>query len=155
MDVRYTTTTVEVFHKGHRVASHRRSYQPGRHTTVTEHMPKAHQEYLEWTPTRIIHWAGQAGPETAALVDQVMADRPHPQQGYRACLGILRLGKTYGQDRLEAACARARAIGSCSYKSVKSILKTGADRHQTLPEDEPELVLPTDHQNLRGSTYYH
>ncbi len=155
VDVRYTTTTVEAFHKGRRVASHRRSYQPGRHTTVPEHMPKAHQEYLEWTPSRIVHWAAKTGPETATLVDRIMADKPHPQQGYRACLGILRLGKTYGQDRLEAACARARAIGSCSYKTVKSILKTGMDRQHTLPEDEPELVLPTDHQNLRGSSYYH
>ena len=154
VDVRYTTTTVEVIFKGRRVASHRRSYLPGRHTTVTEHMPKAHQEYLEWTPSRIIQWASKTGPETAALVDGIMAAKPHPQQGYRACLGILRLGKSFGQDRLEAACARASAIGSCSYKTVKSILGTGMDRQQALPDDEPELVLPTDHANLRGPTYY-
>jgi len=155
VDVRTTASIVEVFHKGHRVASHRRSDQRGRHTTVPEHMPKAHQKYLEWTPSRIVHWAGQTGPETAALVDQIMADRPHPQQGYRSSLGILRLGKTYGADRLEAACARARAIGSCSYKTVKSILKTGTDQHRHMPEEEPELVLPTDHANLRGSACYH
>ena len=91
-------------------------------------MPKAHQRHLEWTPSRLITWAGTIGPQTAALVQAILADRPHPEQGYRSCLGLLRLGKRYGEDRLEAACARAVAVGARSYRHVDSMLKHGLDR---------------------------
>jgi len=95
LDVRVTAHTVEGYHKGQRVASHARSQEKGRHTTVLAHMPKAHQAYAEWTPDRIAHWTGQAGPSTRRLVEEIMADRPHPEQGFRSCMGIMRLGKIY------------------------------------------------------------
>src|SRR5262249_40076447 len=116
LDARVSATTVEVFRRGERVASHRRSLERGRHTTVAEHMPKHHQKHLEWSPSRLAHWAGTIGPRTAQLVEAILADRPHPEQGYRSCLGILRLGKRYGDERLEAACRRALLAGARSYR---------------------------------------
>jgi transposase len=153
LDARVTATTVELLHKGKRVASHRRAYQPGRHTTVNVHMPKAHREYAEWTPERLVRWASETGPATAKLVEAILTSRPHPQHGFRACLGIMRLGKSYTTARLEAASRRALAIGSCSYKSVESILKNGLDRKPLPPTtiDTPAI----EHHNLRGSDYYH
>jgi transposase len=127
----------------------------GGHTTVPEHMPKAHQKHLEWTPSRIIRWAGTIGPETAELVRAILADRPHPEQGYRSCLGILRLGRRYGESRLEAACARARAAGARSYRHVDSILKHGLDRTPwRAPDARPDQETPRSHENLRGPDYY-
>jgi transposase len=155
VDVRLTAATVEVFHHRQRVASHRRDSRPGRYTTVTAHMPKAHREYAEWTPERLVRWADQTGPSTAALVERILATRPHPQQGYRSCLGILRLGQTYGAERLEAACRRALTIGGFSYKSVDSILKRGLDQ-QPLPDPtQATESAPPPHANLRGPAYYH
>ncbi|HYQ92310.1 MAG TPA: IS21 family transposase, partial [Candidatus Competibacteraceae bacterium] len=156
VDVRLSDVTVEVFQRGQRVACHRRNPLPGRHTTVPAHMPKPHRDYAEWTPQRLIHWAEQTGPNTATLVERILASRPHPQQGYRSCLGILRLGKTYGAERLEAACRRAVAMGALSYKSVESILKRGLDR-QSLPSADTATTapVPLTHANLRGPDYYH
>jgi transposase len=153
LDVRLTATTVECFHKNKRVASHRRSHQRGRHSTLAEHMPKAHQQYADWTPKRLIDWAAKTGPDTASVVETILASRAHPQQGFRSALGLLRLGKTYGQQRLEAACARAIAGQACAYKSVASILKTGLDR-QPLPETKSSAE-PITHRNIRGTRYYH
>ncbi len=153
LDARITTKTVELMHKGRRVASHRRAYQPGQHTTVNAHMPKAHREYAEWTPQRLVRWAQEAGPATAKLVETILTSRPHPQHGFRACLGIMRLGKSYTTARLEAASRRALAIGSCSYKSVESILKNGLDRKPLPPTMIDTPVI--EHDNLRGSDYYH
>ena len=153
LEARITTNTVELIHKGRRVASHQRAYQPGRHTTVNAHMPKAHREYAEWTPQRLVRWAGETGPATAKLVATILGSRPHPQHGFRACIGIMRLGKHYTTPRLEAASRRALVIGSCSYKSVESILKNGLDR-KPLPStmiDTPAI----EHHNLRGADYYH
>ena len=152
LDVRLTANTVECFHKGKSVATHMRSDRPGRHTTLKEHMPQKHQKYVEWTPERLIRWAGQIGPQTAELIEKVMDARTHPQQGFRSCLGILRLGKGYGEDRLEAAAKRANQIGGRSYKSVASILKNGLDR-KPLPDDNPSGT-PIDHANIRGGDYY-
>lgn len=155
VDARFTTATVEILHRGKRVASHARSFMPGKHTTVREHMPAAHQKHLEWTPSRIIDWAQKTGPSTAALVDAIMKERRHPEQGYRSCLGILRLGKIYGADRLEAACARAVAVRVRTYRSVKSILEANLDR-QPLP-DVPADSSPREpevHENIRGPRYY-
>lgn len=149
-DVRLTVTTVEVFFRHRRVASHRRSHQPYRHTTDPSHMPDSHRRHLEWTPSRIIRWAESAGPSAAALVDGIMRSRPHPEQGFRSCLGIIRLGARYGDDRLEAACARALALRAFSYRSVESILRNGLDR-QALPTTPP---TPFSHDNLRGPNYY-
>ena len=128
VEVRLTDTTVEVLLKGRRVASHLRSYLPGKHTTLSEHMPKSHQKYLQWTPSRLIRWAGTIGPQTQKLLTFILENRPHPEQGYRSCLGVLRLRKRYSPERLEAACARALAFKAYSYKNVESILKNGLDQ---------------------------
>ena len=153
VDVRLTETTVEVYLKGRRIASHRRSLRKGRHTTLPEHMPPSHRKYAEWTPERIIRWAAKTGPSTAELARRIIASRMHPQQGYRSCLGILRLGKAYGPERLEAAARRALAIGAKSYRSVESILKSGLDM-QPLPEDVQARKAPIQHENIRGAHYY-
>ena len=152
VEARYTAMAVEIFHGGQRVASHVRSYKAGGFTTINAHRPKSHQRYLEWTPQRLVHWASTVGPSTGALVDKILQSRPHPEQGFRSCLGILRLGKLYGHDRLEAAASRALTLDACSYKSVKSILHTGLDRQQVLdlPPDRP----PIQHANIRGTDYF-
>ena len=153
LTARVSAHAVELLHKGRRVASHRRSHRPGGHTTVAEHMPKAHRAYAEWTPQRLVRWAENSGVSTAALVQQILATRVHPQQGFRSCLGLMRLGKRYGDKRLEAACRRALALGAHAYKSVESILKNGLDR-KPLPPATPEPPA-IDHRNLRGPDYYH
>lgn len=152
LDVRLTPHVVELLFKGKRVASHRRSHLKGRHTTVTAHMPKAHQHYAEWTPKRLIEWAATSGVATSRVVETILESRPHPQQGFRSCLGIMRLGKRYGTQRLEAACRRALKIGACSYKSIESILKQGLD--QTPLPTRVKANTPVDHDNIRGPQYY-
>jgi len=152
LDARYTATTVELFQDGKRVASHARSSAAYRHTTVHEHMPKSHQAHLEWTPSRLIHWAETMGPATAEVVRNILQNRPHPEMGYRACLGILRLAKTYSQERLEAASQRALQLQAFSYTSLRSILKRSLDRQLTI---EPENSKPGPrHENVRGASYY-
>ena len=152
LEARYTTTTVEILHSGKRVASHARSNAAYRHTTVSEHMPRSHQAHLEWTPSRLIHWAEGVGIATAEVVRTILERKPHPEMGYRACLGILRLEKIYSQSRLEAASQRAVHLQAFSYQSLKSILKRSLDRQ--LPLD-PEAVAPGPrHENLRGPLYY-
>lgn len=151
VEARLTAQTVEVLYKGNRIATHRRSYEKGRFTTVPEHRPEKHKKYYEWTPSRIIQWAEKTGPETAAVVEQILSSRAHPEQGYRSCLGIFSLAKKYSQERVEAACKRAAAIKAYSYKSVKSILDTGIDQ-QPLPEEKE--VKPIEHENIRGEGYY-
>lgn len=152
VDVRIAAHTIEVFHKGTRIASHVRSRDKGRHTTVDAHMTPAHQAVAGWNAPRILAWANRIGPETAAFVEHLMSIRRHPQQAYRACLGVLRLGREVGRNRLEAACARAIAINAGTYKSVASILKHGLDRQS---EPAAQTSLPLDHANVRGSHYYH
>ena len=154
LDVRITAHTVELLHRNKRVASHRRSFLKGRHTTLTAHMPKAHQQYANWTPRRLVSWAEKTGPATAGLVSTILTHRKHPQQGFRSCLGIMRLGKAYGDERLEAACRRAMKLEAFSFKSVHSILKNGLDR-QSLLAIEEETSAPIDHPNIRGGGYYH
>lgn len=154
VDVRLTATTVEALRDGRRVAAHARSYQPGRHTTDPGHRPKAHEKHLEWTPSRIVKWAESKGPHTATLVGRILASKPHPEQGYRACLGILRLGERYSVERLEAACARALTIGGISYRSVNSILTNGLDRVPLDDDEQTTLDLPQTHENVRGPDYY-
>lgn len=153
LDARYSERTVECFHKGQRIASHPRSHLKGRHTTLPEHMPTSHRRYAEWTPQRLIRWAGKTGPATAAMVQTILERRAHPQQGFRSCLGIMRLGKSFGEERLEAACRRALTLGACSYKSIESILRQGLDR-KAVPEQQ-DLDLTIAHENIRGSDYYH
>jgi transposase len=153
VDVRFTATTVEVFHHGQRVAAHARSSLRGRHTTDPAHMPKAHQRHLEWSPSRLITWGRTIGPQTAALVEAILADRPHPEQGYRSCLGILRLARRYEPMRLEQACGRAVAVGARSYRHVDSILKHGLDRVPPTMASTP-LPLAVVHEHVRGRDYY-
>jgi transposase len=151
LEVRLSDTGVELFHKGQRVAAHVRSFQRGKFTTLDAHRPKSHQRYLEWTPSRIIEWARKTGPECARAVEEVMASRPHPEQGFRTCLGIIRLGKRHGDERLEAACRRALHFGTVSYRSIESILEKRLET-QPLAVDLP-LASPL-HENVRGQTYF-
>lgn len=151
VEARITVSTVEILFKGKRVASHPRSFARARHTTDPAHMPESHRRYLEWTPSRIVRWAEKTGPSTAELVGQIMERRPHPEQGFRSCLGIMRLGRHYGTERLEAACTRALALKAYSYKSVESILKSKLDGKDV---PAPRAVRPVTHENIRGTTYY-
>ena len=153
IDVRITDTTIECFYKSQPVASHIRSYLKGRHTTVKQHMPKSHQQWAKWSPQRFINWAEKIGPHTAQLIEQILNSRKHPQQGFRSCLGILRLAKNYDDQRLEAACQRALSIGSTSYKSVASILKYNLDQKPLSGQTSTEVGI--DHKNIRGAHYYH
>ena len=151
-DVRLTATVLEVLVRGRRVASHVRSHVRGGYTTDPAHMPESHRRYREWTPGRILNWAAETGPATAQVAKYILDHRPHPEQGFRSCLGIIRLGRRYGSDRVEAACRRALAIQACSYRSVELILKSGLDG-QPLPGPPPRLPVRR-HANLRGPTYY-
>ncbi len=153
VDVRLTATTVEVLHRGKRVAAHRRSHGPGRFTTEPGHRPKSHQRHLEWTPSRLIRWGTTIGSHTGQLVEHILESKPHPEQGYRTCLGLLGLTRRYGPERVEAACARALRSRATTYRSVKSILEHELDR---LPFEEEQITLslPADHAHVRGSTYY-
>jgi transposase len=151
--VRLTAHTVEAFFKGERVLAHVRSYVPYAHTTLKEHMPPAHQKYLEWTPSRIVSWAEQIGPQTAALVQKIIESRTYPEQAYRSCLGILRLEKHYPKERLEKAAGRAVKFSALSLRSLRKILNCGLDRLEDSKEASDSL-LPT-HENIRGPRYYH
>ena len=151
VDVRLTVTTVECLYRGQRVASHVRSPLKGRHTTADEHMPEKHRKMGKWSPERFIRWATTIGPDTAALIGNVLRSRRHPQQAFRSCLGILRLAESHGEDRLEAAAGKAVAIGTNSYRSVESILTHRLDER---PGEQIELAIPIEHANIRGSRYY-
>jgi len=153
LDVRASASVVEVFHKGHRIAAHPRSHTK-LFSTLPEHMPSSHRQHREWSPGRFLNWAGQIGPATLEVVKRQLKDLPHPEHGYRRCLGLLKHARRYGKARLEAACERALAIHSPSYRSVSSILKQGLDR-QSLPEEEPEQGELPLHANVRGPGYYH
>ena len=155
LDVRLTATTLEAFHRGERVTAHMRSYLKGRHTTLAEHMPPEHRRYAEWTPSRIIQWAGKTGTATARVVERILEARTYPEQGYRTCLGILRLSHHYTPDRVEAAARRALEFNTCSYKSMRAILVAGLDR-ESVPESKGpgwQIALPL-HENIRGTEYY-
>jgi transposase len=152
LDVRVSAKTVEFFAKSKRVASHVRNFRRGAHTTQNEHMPRPHRLYAEWTPERLVQWSRTTGPSVAGLIEHVMSTRVHPQHGFRSCLGILRLGQRYGNERLEAACRRALQIEGASFRSVCSILQGGLDR-QVDPAAEPAR-RPLVHENLRGASYY-
>lgn len=148
VEVRATSSTIEVLFKGKRITSHARNFTRGKHTTCDEHRPKNHKQYGDWPPERIINWALKFGPQTAQLMQTIMQQRQLPELGYRSCMGILRLSKMFGEDRLESACARALAIRGFSYKSVKSILASGLDK-RPLPEKPVQLKIV--HSNIRGA----
>lgn len=153
VEVRLTRRCVEILHRGRRVAAHPRSYQRGGFTTDPAHRPKSHQQHLEWTPGRLIHWAETSvGENGGQVVRRILESKPHPEQGYRSCLGLMRLGRSYGKERLECACRRAIQMGACNYRSIKSILTTGLDR-QPMADAAPEPI-PIVHPNVRGAEYY-
>jgi len=145
--------TIALFHRSRRICVHMRSHARGQFTTIPEHMPAAHQKHLEWTPSRILNWAGTVGPGVRALAEAIMLERRHPEQGYRSCLGILRLGKRYGGERLEVACGRALAVGARTYRHVAAMLKNGMDRAPLLGEED-ERTSAGGHEHVRGSEYY-
>lgn len=152
VEVRLTAGMVEILHQGKRVAVHPRGARQGGCTTNPLHRPKSHQAHLEWTPSRLVRWGESVGPATGHVVTTILERYPHPEQGYRACLGLLSLGRRYSATRLEAACVRAKTSGAMSYKSVKSILATGLDQ---APVEEPlVLQLPPTHAHVRGAAYY-
>ena len=151
VDVRLTHRMIEIFHNNQQVALHHRRGPRGGHTTIKEHMPKAHQRHGGMTPESLIRRAARTGYHTAALVERLMRDRPHPEQGYRSALGVLGLQRQFGADRLEAACNRALTVGTISYASVRSILVTGLDQAPEPPE--PITATPV-HDNIRGAGYY-
>ena len=151
VEARITTTAVEIFHRGKRVASHRRSLRQHRPTTVAEHMPSSHRRYRDWTHERIRRETEAVGPDVAVLVEVILRSRPHPEQGFRSCIGILRLVKRYGAERVDAACARALVLGTRSYSSVAAILKNRRE-HTPAATAEPPLLI---HENIRGPGYYH
>jgi transposase len=157
LEARMTGTTVELFHKGRRVATHLRCYKVNEYCTLAEHRPANHQAPLDWTPERMKNWAEKSGPSMALLVEKIIASKPHPEQGFRACLGVLRLSKKYGQQRTEAACTRALTLGSPKYQTVQSILKSGADMTPLPQSSQAPIegsVLPK-HENIRGKDYFH
>lgn len=153
LDARVTATTIEVFFKARRVASHARSNRRGGFTTVREHMPPAHQAQAGVTRESLLAWAANVGPSTTEFIDAVLASRTHPQQAYKSCLGVLRRGKRYGDDRLEAACRRAVKLGSFSYKSIDAILKNRLDE-TPLEAPQPAVLPKVRHENVRGGDYY-
>jgi transposase len=153
VDARITSATVEIFHKSQRIASHAFSAVRNRHTTITEHMPSAHRRYAEWTPAKMMSEAALIGPAAIALVEAIMKAKPHPEQGFRSCLGIISLVRTYGSERVEAASRRGNDIGATTYGSIKSILQNGLDKAyaNSKAPDGP----PIRHANIRGRGYYH
>lgn len=149
--VRLGPSIVEIFHKNRRVASHPRLFGKGRYHTNLAHMPATHRRHLEWTPSRLIPWGRSVGPRTGRLVEAILDSHPHPEQGYRACLGLFRLAKLYDPPRLEAAAQRALAVQAIGYRNVQSILQAGLD--QVPLEPQTSAPLPR-HDNVRGSAYY-
>jgi transposase len=152
VELRYTADTVEVLHKGVRVAAHALSSRVGEATTVEAHRPESHRRYLEWTPARLSSWSTHAGPSTTAVVEYVLKNAVHGEQGLRSCHGLVRLASCYGIERLEAACARALKFDACCYRSIESILKSGLDR--TEPSEPVSAAEPVDHANMRGPGYF-
>lgn len=153
VEVRLTGRSVEVFARGERIAVHLRSSGNGKHTTVQEHMPSSHRRYANWTLDRIRTDAAAIGPSTAALCDLILEHRPHPEQGFRACLGIVRLVKPFGNAKVEAAATRALDIGAMTYGSVRSILDNNLDRHSAGQRGPDGVTIL--HPNIRGPRYYH
>lgn len=155
IDVRITDTTIECFLNNKRIALHKRAFTPG-HTTLIEHMPKAHKDFVQWTPERLQNWASKIGPNTATLINEVIGLYKIPQQGFRSCLGILRMSKRYSEERLELASIRALHLGSFRYKTIESILKNNLDKEPLpLPTSKSAAKHNIHHENVRGANYYH
>ena len=154
VEIRSTAATVEVLHKGGRVASHVRNRGRGKAITIHEHRPKSHQAHLEWPPSRMVEWAEKIGPHTTLLFERILADKPHPEMGYRGCLGIIRLADKYSHPRMEAAAERALLTGACRYRSIASILKNSLDRQPLPASPDASSATPPRHDNIRGAEYF-
>ena len=150
VDIRATARMIEIFHRGKRIAAHQRRYGGPRFGTDPDHMPSSHRRYAEWTPDRFRRWGASIGPETEGLVTAILASRPHPEQGFRTCLGVLRLYRDLPRERAEAVSARAVEIGGLTCKTITALIATHkSNRHST----EPAAVM--EHANLRGPGYFH
>lgn len=151
VDIKATPNLIEIYCNGNRICSHTRNSKSHGYTTVTEHMPKSHQKYLEWTPDRILQYAGKYGQSVRELIQKVMASRKFPEQAYKSCLGIIRLENKYSADRLNLACLRALEYRAYSYQSVVNILQKELDKQTTLT---PVKTIVINHEDIRGSQYY-
>lgn len=151
VEVRLSEQTVEIYRDGRRIAAHPRSFLRGGFTTVADHRPKSHQAHLEWTPGRMVDWARTVGPATGELVARILQNKPHPEQGYRSCLGVIRLAKAVGAERMEKAARRALHFDLCSYSQLKSILENRLEQEELEPALSPSAPS---HPNLRGAEYY-
>jgi transposase len=152
VEARIQTAIIEIFHKNNRVATHVRSSVVGGFSTLPEHRPPNHRHYLEWTPERVMDWAGKIGPSAAKVAAHILQSRRYPEQGFRSCLGLIRLARRYPAERVESACVPALAVNACTYKSVKSILENGLD-HQPV-DDSTAPAVSIMHANVRGAAYY-
>ena len=157
VELRVTQNTVQVLHKGKPVTSHPRKWgETGGFTTKPKHMPKRHRKQQQWTPGRLLNWAKGLGPEVLRFTRKLLDSKQHPEQAYRACLGLLNLERDYGAERLNAACDRAIKTGGHRVASVRSILQSGLD---SVPLEQPqdnntERVIIS-HENIRGAGFYH
>ena len=154
VELRITRSTIEILARGRRVTIHPRSYRKGYYSTIADHMPASHRAHAEWSPGKLMNWAASVGQATGELVKRLLLEKQHPEQGYRSCLGLMRLTRNFGRSRMEAACTRALSIGTYRYRSVASILDKGLDRQPLTPPAQAELALP-EHANVRGPDYYH
>lgn len=154
IELRFNAESIECWHQGKQIALHVRSYRKGAHTTLADHMPKAHRKHMEWTPGRFLNWATDIGIATTRLVKHLLECKPHPEQGYRSCLGLLNLSKRYGNARLEKACERAWQLGAKTRRSVDSILSHNLEDQPTTHE-KLNISIPLQHENLRGKNHYH
>lgn len=151
--VRKSAQTIEVFFKNKRIFTHARRHEKWQHTTIPEHMPPSHRAHAEWTPSRIINWARTIGPATGEFCERLLTSKTHPEQGYRAWLGIYRLSRHYGEARIEAACRRGLIAQNYRYKAIKAMLLRGLDQ-QPLPSEVAPPSCPIHHGNIRGGSYY-
>lgn len=155
IDLRFSAECIECWYQGKQIALHIRSYRKGSHTTLADHMPKAHRKHMEWTPGRFLNWATEIGMATTRLVKHLLECKPHPEQGYRSCLGLLNLSKRYGNIRLEKACERAWQLGARTRRSVDSILSHNLEEQPTTTKKIETSEHFIQHENLRGKNHYH
>ena len=157
VEIRGSHNTVQILYKGKPVTSHVRQYSEGGFTTKPEHMPKSHQKQQQWTPGRLLRWAQKLGPQVLKFTRQLLDDKKHQEQAYRACLGLLNLEREYGQKRLNAACDRAikTKTGGRRVSNVRSILQSGLDKVPVeQPQENDSQRVTISHENIRGAGFY-
>ena len=153
VDIRATATTVEVFHRGQRVACHLRDDSPGRYTTEDSHMPSNHKRRKQrWSPERFLRWAHSIGPQSCEVIKRLLGSKRHPEQAYKSCMGVLKLADKYSCERLEKACAIANESNLISYRQIRNILKNNMDKALVPDSSKPCPVFS--HEHVRGGRYY-